>query len=66
MSKEKLTEEDINSIKYIWKEKENLECWVDWEIKQHLIIKELPLLYKAWNDYKMSIKMLNLIVEDLN
>lgn len=62
---EKLTEEQIQDLKYFWLEKGDLERYCDFELLKPQIQEQIPELIKAWNDYKASIKILNLVVENL-
>ena len=61
----KLTEEEQNMILYFWKSKEDLESWCGWEEIQPKLKEVAPELIKAWEDYKMSIRMLNAVVNNI-
>ena len=60
-----LSNEDIRMIKYFWEERGDLERWVSWLEKVPLFEKECPELIKAWRDYLMSKRILDIIVESL-
>ena len=60
-----LTQEQIDDLRYFWQEKGNLERYCDFEKLKPQIEKQLPLLFKAWNDYKLSIENLNMVVDNL-
>lgn len=62
---EKLTEDQIQDLKYFWQEKGNLERFCDFEELKPQIQNEYPELLKAWYDYKASIQILNLVIESL-
>ena len=38
----RLTQDDISSFKYFYKEKEDVTRWCDWESKKHLFKEEFP------------------------
>lgn len=62
---EKLTEDQIQDLRYFWQEKGDLERFCDFEELKPQIQNEYPELLKAWYDYKASIQILNLVVESL-
>ena len=62
---EKLTQEQIEDLKYFWLDLGDLERYCDFEKLKPQIQEEFPELLKAWNDYKMSIKILNLVTRSL-
>jgi len=61
----KLTEHDINSLKYFWHSKGDLERLTTFEELKPLIEKEYPELLKAWNDYKVSIKIMEAVIDSI-
>ena len=61
----KLTEEDVDTIKYFWLEKGDLTRWVDWEKKLPLIKKQYPELIDAIERYEIAIKTLTAVVRGL-
>ena len=62
---EKLTEQDLNMLKYFWQEKEDLERFTDFEKLKPLLEKEKPEVLKAWNNYKSSKKILDIIIDNI-
>ena len=62
---EKLTEQDLNMLKYFWQEKEDLERFIDFEKLKPLLEKEKPEVLKAWNNYKSSKKILDIIIDNI-
>ena len=65
MENQKLTEEQISSIKYFWEGTGNLEIYVYFEELKPLIEKNHPELLKAWSDYKISAKILDAVIKSL-
>lgn len=61
-----LTKQDINDLQYFWQEKQDLERFVDFERLKPLIQEKKPELIKAWNNYKASVKILDLVIENLD
>lgn len=64
--KNKLTEKDVNDLKYFWQYKGDLERYCNFEVLKPVLEKEKPEVIKAWNDYKASIKILDLVIENLS
>jgi hypothetical protein len=62
---EKLTEQDLEDLKYFWQYKEDLERLSSFEKLLPLIEKEKPEVLKAWNDYKTSRKILDIVMNNL-
>lgn len=62
---EKIAQSDIEMLKYFWKEMGDLERWVRFEQIKPQIQQQFPELMKAWEDYKASIKIMNLVTESL-
>lgn len=62
---ERLTEGDLDLLRYFWEGKQDIEHWIDWEAKKHLIEKEFPELMKVWQDYKISGKLMNRVLSDM-
>jgi len=62
---EKLTEQDLSSLQYFWQEKEDLERFTDFEKLKPLLEKEKPEILKAWNDYKASKKILDIVMDNV-
>ena len=62
---DKLTEEDLNNLQYFWQEKEDLERFSSFEELKPLLEKEKPEVLKAWNDYKTSRKILDIVIDNL-
>ena len=46
-------------LKYFWEEKGSIERYCSF----NEAIEKFPLLKKAWDDYKLSIEMINCIFE---
>ena len=62
---EKLTSEQIESLKYFWKEKSDLERYAFFEELKPQIQEQFPELLKAWYDYKAGIKIMDLVIDSL-
>lgn len=62
---ESLTDEQLQSLKYFWEEKQDLERYIDFERLKPQIKKEHPEILKAWNAYKESIKTMNSVINAL-
>lgn len=65
MEKREYTQDDLESIQYFYKEKENIERFSCWEEIKESVYRDFPQLEKAINDFKASKKILDLVVEDL-
>ena len=52
---------DVAMLKYFWQDKGNLERWVGWEETK----AKYPEVVKAWDDYKISMKILDCVIECL-
>ena len=53
-------EDFLGMVKYFWTEKRDFERWVDWDIEK---AKEYcPEMLKAWEDFKISEKILNAVI----
>ena len=61
----KLTEEQKSSIKYFWEEYDNIERYSDFEKIKPQIQEQYPELLKAWHDYKVSIKIMNAVLDSI-
>lgn len=61
----KLTETDLEDLKYFWQDKEDLERFTSFESLIPILEKEKPEVLKAWNDYKASKRILDLVMENL-
>ena len=62
---EKLTQQQINDLKNFWEYNGDLERYCDFEKLKPQIQEQLPELLKAWNDYKLSKKIMSIIVESI-
>jgi hypothetical protein len=62
---EKLTEAQVDSLKYFWEEKGDLERYARFEALKPQILEQYPELLKAWYDYKASIKIMDAVVKSL-
>lgn len=60
-----LTQEDIETLKYFWNEKEDIERYSDFEKIKPQLKKQFPELLKAWNNYKVSIKIMNAVIDSI-
>ena len=63
---EKLTEDEINMIKYFWEEKRYLRRYCSFEKITPKIESQFPEILKAWRDYSESIKRLNDLISKLD
>lgn len=61
---DKITEQELDSIKYFWEYKGDLERYTKFEELKPKLEREYPEILKAWNDYKASIKILDLVIEN--
>lgn len=62
---EKLTEQQIDDLKYFWWEKGDLERWCDFEKLKPQIEKEFPRIIYLWEEHKSCVKMLNVIMDSI-
>lgn len=60
-----LTEEQINMLKYFWKETWDIEKYGHYEKIKPKIQEQIPELLTAWEQYKLSIKTMDIIVNSL-
>ena len=60
-----LTKQDLNDLQYFWGEKEDLERMSNFEGLVPILEKEKPEVLKAWNDYKASKKILDIVIDSL-
>ena len=60
-----LTEQDLNDLQYFWQEKEDLERLSTFERLIPILEEEKPEVLKAWNDYKVSKKILDIVIDSL-
>lgn len=65
METKKLSEEEISDLKYFWEEKGDVERYYKFEELKPLIQEQYPELYKAWYDYKASIKIMDAVIKSL-
>ena len=61
----KLRNSDISMLKYFWQQKEDLESWTEFKEKFPLIKEQFPYLADAWEDYKRSKLLLDIIITSL-
>lgn len=61
----KLTDTDLNDLIYFWTYQHDLENLTSFKRLMPILEREKPEILKAWNDYKASIKILDLIMDDL-
>ena len=59
-----LTEEDLNTLRYFWEEKEDLECWTGFD--REALATQYPEILKAWDDYKLSRRTLTAVLRGLS
>jgi len=57
-----LTEEQCNSLRYFWEERQDIERYADFEKLKHVIQSKHPELLKAWENYKISIRIMNAVI----
>ncbi len=62
---DKLTEDEIRRLKYFWEEKQDIERCYDFESLKPKIQQQYPELLKAWDDYKISIRIMDAVVKSL-
>ena len=60
----KLTEQDLIDLQYFWGEKGDLERLSTFESLRPLLAKERPDILLAWDNYKMAIKMMDIVMEE--
>ncbi len=60
-----LSESDIDSLVYFWKEKRDLTRWVGWNERIGDIEKELPQLVYAVRQLEIMEKIIDAIIEGL-
>ena len=62
---DKLTEQDLNDLQYCWQVTGDLERLTTFEILIPILEKEKPEVLKAWNDYKASKKIVDIVIGSL-
>ena len=62
---EKLTQEQLNDLKYFWEYKEDLERYSSFNKLIPILQRDYPEIISAWNAYKGSINILNLVLENV-
>jgi hypothetical protein len=60
-----LKERDLMDLQYFWQDKGDLERLCTFEEMIPILEKERPEVLKAWNDYKTSKKILDIVIESL-
>ena len=60
-----LTKEDLKDLQYFWQEKQDLERLCSFKKLIPVLEKEKPEVIKAWNDYKASKKILDIVINSL-
>ena len=60
-----ITQGDLDSVRYFWKEFSDIERWALWRKKLPELTAEYPLLVKAWNEYLMARQLLDIVVDHL-
>lgn len=63
--KKKLTSEHIQSIKYFWNYKGDIESYSLFDEILPILKAEKPELIEAWNDYKSAEKIMDAVVKSL-
>lgn len=58
----KITDQQLNDIKYFWENKGDLERLSGFEEMMPDLEREYPEIIKAWRDYKASIKILDAVI----
>ena len=61
----KLTEEQLNDLKYFWQYKGDLERYSSFEKLIPILKRDYPEIISSWNSYKGTIKILDLIMENV-
>ena len=63
----KLDIEEIQPmLSYFWEEKGDIERWASFEEAKPILQEKAPEVLKAWEDYKIAIKMVTLTISNLN
>lgn len=60
-----LTEQDLDNLEYFWQERKDLERLSNFEEIIPILEKEKPEVLKAWDDYKASRNILDLVIRNL-
>lgn len=60
-----LTESQISDLKYFWEEWGDLERMASFDDIKPMLQEEKPEVLKAWNEYKTSMKILDIIIKSL-
>lgn len=61
----KLTEQNLSDLQYFWQNKGDLERLCTFEELIPILQVERPEILKAWNDYKASKKILDIVMESI-
>ena len=61
----KLTDEQKSMLRYFWEEKGDITKYCEFEKLKPAIHEEHPELLKAWYDYQVSIKIMDVVCKSL-
>ena len=61
---DRITEEDLNSLKYFWRYKGDITRWCDWEKKLPVLRVQFPEIVAARENYQTAIRILNACIEN--
>lgn len=65
LADKQLTDEDMNSIVYFHREKGDVTRWCEWNEKKHLLQKENPALWHAFQQLEIAQQTLDALLKAL-
>ena len=60
-----LTQEDIDTLKYFWEDRGDIEIYCRLPEIEDTLRKDKPEVLKAFYDYKASIRIMDAVIRDL-
>jgi hypothetical protein len=58
-------EEQVTMLRYFWEEYSDIEIYAGFEEMRPYLQDNYPEILKAWEDYKMSERMLSTVIKNL-
>jgi len=65
METEKITDEDLDMVRYFWEEKGDVTRWVQWKEKLPLLRKQYPELVDAVDRYRIAVLTLSAVIKEV-
>lgn len=61
---DEITEEELNSIKYCWKEKGDPTRWIGWEKALPALRRQFPEIVAAWENYQTAERIVTACINN--